>query len=126
TGTAGVFTDNGDGTYTFAPNDNFNGEVQLDFGVSDGTVVTPANIDVTVTDINDVPVAGSTSYQVNEDGQVTISSEQLLANSHDVDGTVSVESVGYAGADGVLVHNEDGSVTFSPNANFNGDITLDV
>uniref|UniRef100_UPI00261474F3 tandem-95 repeat protein n=1 Tax=uncultured Shewanella sp. TaxID=173975 RepID=UPI00261474F3 len=46
--------------------------------------------------------------------------------SHDVDGTVSVESVGYAGADGVLVHNEDGSVTFSPNANFNGDITLDV
>ncbi|WP_298776682.1 tandem-95 repeat protein, partial [uncultured Shewanella sp.] len=25
TGTAGVFTDNGDGTYTFAPNDNFNG-----------------------------------------------------------------------------------------------------
>ncbi|GAM59800.1 RTX toxin [Vibrio ishigakensis] len=36
TGADGVFTDNGDGTYEFAPNANFNGEVPLDFTVSDG------------------------------------------------------------------------------------------
>ncbi|MCW0470087.1 hypothetical protein OH492_17685 [Vibrio chagasii] len=30
---------------------------------------------------NDPPVAGSTSYTVQEDGQITISAEQLLANS---------------------------------------------
>ncbi|WP_076540674.1 tandem-95 repeat protein, partial [Shewanella sp. UCD-KL21] len=126
TGTDGVLTDNGDGTHSFAPNENFNGDVALEFGVSDGTVVTPANIDIAVADVNDAPVAGSTSYTVNEDGQITISAEQLLANSSDVDGTVSLDSVSYSGTDGILIQNQDGSVTFSPNENFNGDISLDV
>ncbi|WP_442852138.1 tandem-95 repeat protein [Vibrio sp. MED222] len=126
TGAEGVFTDNGDGTYTFAPNENFNGEVSLDFSVSDGTETVDANIDVTVTDVNDAPVAGTTSYQMNEDGTITLSPEQLIANSSDVDGEVSLDSVSYSGADGILVQNEDGSVTFAPNENFNGDINLDV
>ena len=126
TGTDGVLTDNGDGTHSFAPNENFNGDVDLGFSVSDGTTTTDANINVTVADVNDAPVAGSTSYQVNEDGQVTISPEQLLANSSDVDGTFSLDSVSYSGTDGILVQNENGSVTFSPNENFNGDISLDV
>ncbi|MFA1568566.1 tandem-95 repeat protein [Vibrio tasmaniensis 1F-187] len=126
TGSEGVFTDNGDGTYTFAPNENFNGEVSLDFSVSDGTETVDANIDVTVTDVNDAPVAGATSYQMNEDGTITLSPEQLIANSSDVDGEVSLDSVSYSGADGILVQNEDGSVTFAPNENFNGDINLDV
>ncbi|WP_016798538.1 tandem-95 repeat protein [Vibrio cyclitrophicus] len=126
TGAEGVFTDNGDGTYTFAPNENFNGEVSLDFSVSDGTETVDANIDVTVTDVNDAPVAGSTSYQMNEDGTITISPEQLIANSSDVDGEVSLESVTYSGSDGTLVQNDNGSVTFTPNENFNGDISLDV
>ncbi|MEZ9648131.1 tandem-95 repeat protein, partial [Vibrio sp. 10N.261.52.C2] len=126
TGAEGVFTDNGDGTYTFAPNENFNGDVSLDFSVSDGTETVDANIDVTVTDVNDAPVAGATSYQMNEDGTITLSPEQLIANSSDVDGEVSLDSVSYSGTDGILVQNEDGSVTFAPNENFNGDINLDV
>ncbi|GAM65766.1 RTX toxin [Vibrio ishigakensis] len=74
TGADGVFTDNGDGTYEFAPNANFNGEVSLDFTVNDGQGGTvDANIDVTVLDVNDPPVAGSTSYQMNEDGTIDIS-----------------------------------------------------
>ncbi|WP_060981415.1 tandem-95 repeat protein [Vibrio splendidus] len=126
TGAEGVFTDNGDGTYSFAPNENFNGDVSLDFLVSDGTEMVDANIDVTVTDVNDAPVAGATSYQMNEDGTITISPEQLIANSSDVDGEVSLESVTYSGSDGTLVQNDNGSVTFTPNENFNGDISLDV
>ncbi|MFA0070763.1 tandem-95 repeat protein, partial [Vibrio breoganii] len=121
TGTEGVFTDNGDGTYSFAPNENFNGDVNLGFTVSDGTEKVDANIDVTVTDVNDAPVAGSTSYQMNEDGTITISPEQLIANSSDVDGEVSLESVTYSGSNGTLVQNDNGSVTFTPNENFNGD-----
>ncbi|WP_121877797.1 tandem-95 repeat protein, partial [Umboniibacter marinipuniceus] len=126
TGTDGVFTDNGDGTYSFAPNENFNGEVSLSFGVSDGTAVTTADIDVSVTDVNDAPVAGSTSYSVDEDGTLTFSDAQLLANSSDVDGTVSVDSVGYTGTDGILTDNGDGTYSFAPNENFNGDVSLDV
>ncbi|MEZ9702779.1 cadherin-like domain-containing protein, partial [Vibrio sp. 10N.286.45.F3] len=76
--------------------------------------------------VNDAPVAGATSYQMNEDGTITLSPEQLIANSSDVDGEVSLDSVSYSGTDGILTQNEDGSVTFAPNENFNGDISLDV
>ena len=126
TGSNGVLTDHGDGTYTFAPNENFNGDVNFSFDVSDGTETVSANIDVSVTPENDPPVAGSTSYMVNEDNAITISDEQLLANSSDVEGAVSVDSVTYSGTDGVFQDNGDGSYTFLPNENFSGDISLDV
>ncbi|MCG9661591.1 tandem-95 repeat protein [Vibrio mediterranei] len=125
-GTEGVFTDNGDGTYTFAPNENFNGEVDLSFSVSDGTTTTEANIDVTVESVNDIPVAGSTTYSVDEDGVITISDDQLLANSSDVEGEVSVSDVSYSGTDGIFTDNGDGTYSFAPNENFNGDVALDV
>ncbi|MDA0145489.1 tandem-95 repeat protein, partial [Vibrio sp. RW] len=125
-GTDGVFTDNGDGTYTFAPNENFNGNVDLTYDVSDGTDVVSANIDVQIVPINDVPVAGSTTYSVEEDGSITLSDAQLLANSSDVEGEVFVSDVSYSGTDGVFTDNGDGTYTFSPNENFNGDISLDV
>ncbi|EPA0548831.1 tandem-95 repeat protein, partial [Vibrio alginolyticus] len=126
TGADGVLTDNGDGTYSFAPNENFNGDVNFTFDVSDGTDTVTANIDVTVTPENDPPVAGSTSYTVHEDNSITISNEQLLANSSDVEGEVAIDSVSYSGADGVFQDNGDGTYTFSPNENFNGEVSLDV
>ncbi|WP_405524191.1 tandem-95 repeat protein [Vibrio alginolyticus] len=126
TGTDGVLTDNGDGTYSFAPNENFNGDVNFTFDVSDGTDTVTANIDVSVTPENDPPVAGSTSYTVHEDNSITISNEQLLANSSDVEGEVAIDSVSYSGADGVFQDNGDGTYTFSPNENFNGEVSLDV
>ncbi|WMN45791.1 tandem-95 repeat protein [Vibrio alginolyticus] len=126
TGADGVLTDNGDGTYSFAPNENFNGDVNFTFDVSDGTDTVTANIDVSVTPENDPPVAGSTSYTVHEDNSITISNEQLLANSSDVEGEVAIDRVGYSGADGVFQDNGDGTYTFSPNENFNGEVSLDV
>ncbi|MDW2320039.1 tandem-95 repeat protein [Vibrio sp. 1159] len=126
TGSDGVLTDHGDGTYTFAPNENFNGDVSFSFGVSDGTETVPANVDVSVTPVNDPPVAGSTSYTVDEDNAITISDEQLLANSSDVEGAVSIDSVTYSGTDGVFQDNGDGTYTFTPNENFDGNISLDV
>ncbi|MFA0673558.1 tandem-95 repeat protein, partial [Vibrio sp. 10N.222.51.A6] len=125
-GTDGVLTDHGDGSYSFAPNENFNGDVNFSFDVSDGTDTVSANIDVSVTPENDPPVAGSTSYTVNEDNSITISDAQLLATSSDIEGDVSIDSVTYSGSDGVLEINGNGTYTFSPNENFSGDISLDV
>ncbi|WP_284204826.1 cadherin-like domain-containing protein, partial [Psychromonas marina] len=125
-GTDGVLTANQDGSFSFAPNENFNGNVDVTFTVSDGTTTVDANIDLSIQGVNDFPVAGSTSYQMNEDGSINLSPNQLLANASDVEGEVALDSVTYSGTDGVLVNNEDGSVTFLPNENFNGDISLDV
>ncbi|MDF5420609.1 tandem-95 repeat protein, partial [Vibrio parahaemolyticus] len=94
-GPDGIFSVNGDGTCSFAPNENFNGDVNFTFDVSDGTDTVTANIDVSVTPENDPPVAGSTSYTVHEDNSITISDEQLLANSSDIEGDVAISSVSY-------------------------------
>ncbi|WP_123056815.1 tandem-95 repeat protein, partial [Vibrio cyclitrophicus] len=127
TGTDGVFTDNGDGTYSFAPNENFNGEVDLSFSVTTGSETVDATIGVTVDAVNDTPLAGSTSYTVNEDNSITISNEQILANSSDIDGDdISVSTVTYGGSDGVFTTNDDGTYTFEPNENFNGDVSFNV
>ncbi|MEZ9464656.1 tandem-95 repeat protein, partial [Vibrio splendidus] len=108
------------------PNENFNGEVDLSFSVTTGAETVDATIGVTVDAVNDTPLAGSTSYTVNEDNSITISNEQLLANSSDVEGDVSVSTVTYGGSDGVFTTNEDGTYTFAPNENFNGDVSLTV
>ncbi|MDF5119533.1 tandem-95 repeat protein, partial [Vibrio parahaemolyticus] len=125
-GNDGILTANDDGTYSFAPNENFTGDVNFTFDVSDGTDTVTANIDVTVTPENDPPVAGSTAYTVHEDNSITISDEQLLANSSDIEGDVLIDSVSYSGNDGVLEINGDGTYTFSPNENFSGEVSLDV
>ncbi|MGF1870524.1 tandem-95 repeat protein [Photobacterium indicum] len=125
-GSDGVFTDHGDGTYTFAPNENFNGDVDLSFTVSDGTALTPANIDIQVEAVNDPPVAGSTSYSVNEDGILTFTDAQLLANSSDIEGEVSIDAVTYSGTDGILTNNGNGTYSFAPNPNFEGGVAFDV
>ncbi|MEZ8573073.1 tandem-95 repeat protein, partial [Vibrio splendidus] len=128
TGTDGVFTDNGDGTYSFAPNENFNGDAELSFSVTTGTESVDAKITVEVDAVNDAPVAGTTSYSVNEDNSITITPEQLLAQSSDVDAgdTVSLSSVTYSGTDGVFTENADGTFTFAPNEDFNGSVSFDV
>ncbi|MDF5425632.1 tandem-95 repeat protein, partial [Vibrio parahaemolyticus] len=126
-GADGVFQDNGDGTYTFSPNENFNGEVSLDVVVVDEDGATDSTTaGITVLEVNDPPIAGATSYSVNEDEVITISSEQLLANASDVEGEVAIDSVSYSGSDGIFTDNGDGTFSFAPNANFDGDVSLDV
>ncbi|MCZ8486870.1 hypothetical protein O9993_21635 [Vibrio lentus] len=69
-GTEGVFTDNGDGTCRPA-NENwpwrqFNLRCEVTV-----RMLYPASNDVQVVPINDVPVAGTTAYSVEEDGSIT-------------------------------------------------------
>ena len=66
-GPDGIFTVNDDGTCSFAPNENFNGQVQLDVTIrdEDGAEVDTV-INVNVLPINDAPVSGDLAYSVDE------------------------------------------------------------
>ncbi|MGF1749541.1 tandem-95 repeat protein, partial [Vibrio cionasavignyae] len=119
-GTDGVLTNLGGGTYTFAPNENFNGSIPLSYGVSDGTVVTDGAIDLTVESVNDLPVFGSVSYTVEEDNTLIFNEDQLMSNASDIEGDVSLVGVSYDGTDGIFTINNDGTCSFAPNENFNG------
>ena len=66
------------------------------------------------------PVAGNDTATVAEDGSVTLTSGELLANDSDPDGdTLTITSVGL-GVNGTAVLNGDGTITFSPDPDFTG------
>ena len=120
----GTITDNGDGTYTFAPDADWNGELNISYDVSDGTTTTSTNMDVSVAAVNDAAtVSGDTSASMNEDGSLTITQEMLTANASDVDGDTLTAS--NLGADnGTITDNGDGTYTFAPDADWNGELNI--
>ncbi|WP_156502432.1 tandem-95 repeat protein, partial [Oleiphilus sp. HI0067] len=126
TGTDGIFTDNGDDTYTFAPNENFNGNVTVDFTVSDGQGGTDtAQANIVVVPVNDPPVSGNLAYAIDEDGSITLSQEQLLAQASDVEGdTLTALNLQTANPELTITDNGDGTFTLTPAANFNGDLDI--
>lgn len=123
-GNDGIFTHNDDGTFTFAPNENFNGDLSINYAVTDGEAISEAQINITVEEVNDPPVVGSTAYSVNEDGEITISQEQLLANATDIEGDDLTASNLTVSGNANVVGNDDGSFTIVPDADFNGDIDI--
>ena len=66
---------------------------------------------------NDTPVAVNDTATLNEDASAII---DVLSNDSDLDGdSISVSSVTQP-ANGAVVINTDGTVTYTPNANYNG------
>ncbi|NVJ90762.1 MAG: cadherin-like domain-containing protein, partial [Methylocystaceae bacterium] len=124
TADSGTLVDNGDGTWTFTPDENFNGDVNLSYNVSDGQDLTPAEGTIAVEAVNDAAViTGETTFDVNEDGTITISEADLLANATDVDGdTLNIVNLNVD--DGTLTDNGDGTWTFTPDENFNGEVNI--
>jgi hypothetical protein len=74
--------------------------------------------------INDAPVAVDDAYSMNEDTVLSISAPGVLANDTDADGdTLTVTLVDDVSA-GTLVFNADGSFTYTPDADFYGEVTF--
>ena len=103
-------------TYTPAP--NYNGPDSFTFEANDGTTDSnTATVSLTVLPVNDAPVAVNDAASVAEDGSIPVA---VLANDSDVDGdALSVTSVGTP-AHGIAVLQEDGTVLYTPAANYNG------
>jgi len=122
----GTVTDNGDGTYSFEPSADFNGDVSLSFDVSDGSTTTTASADLSVDAVNDAPVVSNVELgTASEDGSITFSEADLLAGASDVDGDdLSVAGVSVDPAQGTVTDNGDGTYSFEPAADFNGDVSL--
>ena len=54
-------------TYTYSPSINYNGSDSFTFTASDGTLLDTATVSITVTAVNDAPVASSDTVTTNED-----------------------------------------------------------
>jgi len=135
----GTIIINPDGTYTYTPNPDFNGTDTVVVTICDDGTPLPANcttdtIFVTVTPVNDPPVATDNNGTTTEDNSVTIN---VTGDDTDVDGTIDNTTVDldpttpgidntYTDADGnVWTVDANGDVTFTPAQDYNGTATID-
>jgi VCBS repeat-containing protein len=79
-------------------------------------------VTITVTPVNDAPVAAADAYTTAEDTPLTVAAPGVLANDTDPDGNpLSVAVVAGSGpAHGTLAFNQNGSFTYTPAANYYG------
>ncbi|WP_180920777.1 tandem-95 repeat protein, partial [Vibrio parahaemolyticus] len=110
-----------DGKLVFTPAENFNGEATITYIVTDGDLTDEAKVSVTVTPVNDSPVAVDDTTSIQEDTAVTI---DVLPNDSDVDGDkLSIQSASVPEAQG-KVEIVEGKLVFTPAENFNGDAEI--
>jgi len=104
-----------DNTATYTPDANYNGADSFTFNANDGTVDSnTATVSITVTGVNNVPVASDQSVTTPEDTSVDIT---LSATDADGDAlTYSIVDVPSHGTVTLL----DNTATYTPDANYNG------
>ncbi|MDB5340240.1 MAG: thrombospondin, partial [Planctomycetaceae bacterium] len=117
--TNGVAVVNPNGTFTYTPTANYNGPDSFTYTITDIDGDTSiATMAITVTSVNDVPVAVNDTLLVLEDSGTT-NGDAALNDTPSADGgnvwTLTTPATG-----GVAVVNPNGTYTYTPNANFNG------
>ncbi|NPA94589.1 MAG: tandem-95 repeat protein [Thermodesulfobacteria bacterium] len=142
----GTVTINTDGSYSFRPENNFNGHVPtIIYTITDGHGgKDSANLEITVNPVNDPPIATDNSVTIREDGKATgnvitgndgsgVDSDpdnddlSVIGFQVDVDGDGVAEhfgpgdSVTISGV-GTITINSDGSYVFTPLSNFDGTV----
>ena len=117
----GTLVVNADGSVDYTPNANYNGPDSFTYTVQDdeGNTSNVATVNLTIDNTQEPPVAVDDSATTAEDTAVTIN---VLANDSDPDGALVPGTVTIAGqpSNGTVVVNADGTVTYTPDANYNG------
>jgi len=114
----GALVLNANGSFSYTPEANFDGADSFTYKVDDGDLDSNvATVALQVAPKNDDPVAVNDAATTDEDMQVVVS---VLANDTDVDGDSLFPVLVLGPAHGTLGLNGDGSITYTPYANFNG------
>ncbi|MDT8421813.1 MAG: Ig-like domain-containing protein, partial [Desulfuromonadales bacterium] len=111
-GANGAVTINADNMVTYTPDADFNGSDSYSYTVTSGGVTETTTVSVTVNPVADIT---DDSASTDEDTSVTTA---VLSNDS-FEGTATVTAV-TQGANGSVTINADSTVTYTPDADFNG------
>ena len=112
-----------DGGFTYIPNPNFNGVDSFTYEVVDGGngAKTSSTVTLTINAINDAPVAQNDGVGVQENTTLNLNIvSALLSNDSDVDEDTLSFADFTQPVNGSIVDNNDGTMTYTPPANFVG------
>src|SRR5512139_235447 len=101
-----------DGSFTYTPQPNYNGADSFSYqAVSGGASSAPATVSLTVSPINDPPVAAGDAYSVAAGATLNVAAPGVLGNDSDIDGDAltAVSPSALAG----LSFNPDGSFSYA-------------
>ncbi len=118
----GTLQFNSDGSFTYQPNEDFNGEDSFQYAADDGEIPSdPATVTLVIEPVNDAPRVQDETYSTAVDVPLNISAEEgVLANDFDVEGSPITAELMTNVSNGILTLNEDGSFEYTPNIDFNG------
>src|SRR5206468_2982326 len=113
--------DTNTGALTYTPATNYNGPDAFTFTVSDGSLYATGLVSLTVTPVNDAPVAVDDSFSLFKNTALAILPSGVLANDTDIDGNPLTAILGTGPAhDSAFTLNADGSFTYLPTFNYVG------
>ena len=113
-----AITDSSAGTYTYSPKVNYNGSDSFTFTSSDGTLSDTSKVSITVTAVNDSPVAFAESVTTSEDTKYSGS-----VSASDVENDILTYNILTNPSNGTvsITNSSLGTFTYSPTINYNGD-----
>ena len=119
----GTLNLNADGSFTYTPSSGFEGDDMFTYhandGLDDSNVVT-----VTIAVLNTAPVAVSDTYTTAQDTMLSVTAPGVLTNDSDADGDGLTAVLDTDVTSGTLSLSSDGSFTYTPMADFEGDVTF--
>lgn len=108
-----------DGSFSYTPAADWSGNDQFEVDVSDGKGTVRSTATVTVTPVNDPPVANAEAYDVTE-GVLVVPAAGVLANDTDIDGDPLTAALVTSTTHGVLALAADGSFVYIPDGGYAG------
>jgi serine protease AprX len=109
------------GSFTYTPVGNYNGPDVFNYRANDGTGNSNlATVTITVTPVNDLPVAANDSYTTAENTQLSITAPGILGNDTDIDSDSLIAILSTSPIHGTLTINTNGSFIYTPASNYSG------
>lgn len=111
---------------TYTPNDDYNGADSFTYKAVDGSETSnTATVSITITSVNDAPIANSDDKSTDEDTDLVFSASDLTVNdskgaANESDEILMVTQVNSTVNTNGTVVLSNGQITYQPNANFNG------